>query len=126
MKPKMSVLVASLWFVISLALIFLRWSASATVGASDSVETGIIVGLVKNGATGDYLGNARVTIKDINLMALTDEMGEYRLAGVRSGAVVLNVFYTDLEPLDLPVTVRAGDTVLQNAKLTSITRYGRG
>lgn len=60
MKTKMSVVVASLWFVIGLALISPRWSASATVGASDSAETGIIVGLVKNGATGDYLGNARV------------------------------------------------------------------
>ena len=41
-----------------------------------------------------------------------------------AGSTVLEVFFTGLDPLQLPVTIRAGEVIDQDVSLTSATRYG--
>ena len=85
---------------------------------------GSIAGRVQNVATGQYLNNVRVAVKDTDLAAFTDQTGTYRLSGVPSGPVVIEVFFTGLDVQQAPVTIRAGETLIRDFNLTSAARYG--
>jgi TonB-dependent receptor len=80
---------------------------------------------VQNVVTGQYLSNARVTVRGTDLVAFTDQAGTYRIAAVPAGPAVIEVFYTDLDAQTMPLAVAAGQTVEQNVNLTSVARYGR-
>jgi len=87
-------------------------------------NTGTVAGRVQNVATGQYLNNAQVAVKDTTLVAFTDQTGTYRLSSVPSGPILLEVFFTGLDPQQLSVTVPVGGWVEQDIALSSITRYG--
>lgn len=55
-------------------------------------NTGTVAGRVQNVATGQYLNNAQVAVKDTTLVAFTDQTGTYRLSSVPSGPILLEVF----------------------------------
>ncbi|MFM8338148.1 MAG: carboxypeptidase regulatory-like domain-containing protein, partial [Opitutaceae bacterium] len=82
--------------------------------------TGSIAGRVLNVGTGQYLNNARVSVRGTTTAAFTDKDGSYRLAGLPAGAVTLEVFFTDLDVATAQVTVPAGGTVQQDFNLTSV------
>ncbi|WP_172830196.1 TonB-dependent receptor [Opitutus sp. GAS368] len=92
---------------------------------AQAAGTGVIEGRVQNAVTGDNLNNARVSVRGTNAVALTDEAGYYRLAGVPAGDVGLRVFFTGLDEQEIKVTVTAGGTQTADFKLTSVARYGR-
>src|SRR5688500_13332352 len=73
--------------------------------------TGSISGRVHNEATGQYLNNARVTIKGTGLSTLTDDTGTFRLSGVPSGTTTIEAFYSGLDPLQITVVVPSGGSV---------------
>src|SRR4051812_22839299 len=83
---------------------------------AQGATTGTIEGRVQNAATGDYLQNARVTVKGTNLEALTDDAGAFQLTGVPAGRTTLRVFFTGLDSQELPVTVTPGARAQQNVK----------
>lgn len=85
---------------------------------------GNIGGRVKNAVTGQYLNRARVTIRGTDHLVYTNEDGAYQLGGVPSGSVVLEVFYTDLDPQAITLQVPAGGSVERDVELTSQARYG--
>ena len=89
-----------------------------------SQSAGAIAGRVQNVATGQYLNNVRVVVKDTDLAAFTDQTGSYRLSGVPNGPVVLDVFFTGLDAQRVAVTIQAGETLNQDFNLTSASRYG--
>jgi iron complex outermembrane receptor protein len=93
--------------------------------AGTAQQTGTVTGRVQNVVTGQYLNKARVSIKGTDLTAFTDAFGIYQLVNVRTGPVVLEVFYTDLDLQQIPLDVPAGGTIEQNVALTSKTRYGQ-
>jgi TonB-dependent receptor len=93
--------------------------------AAANQAAGTISGRVQNIATGRYLNNARVTLKGSNQTVFTDRDGTYRFANVPAGPAALEVFYTDLDPQTVAVTVSAGGSVEQNIDLTSVKRYGQ-
>ena len=99
-------------------------SAADASAPAATQPTGAISGRVQNIATGQYLNNARVTVKGTDRVVFTDQTGSYRLTGLPSGPAVLEVFFTGLDPLQLPVTLRPGDVVEQDISLTSAARYG--
>ena len=97
----------------------------ATAATSSAVQsTGTITGRVLNVATGQYLNNARVTLKGTNQTVFTDRDGTYRLVNVPSGTATLEIFFTDLDVQNVTVTVPGGGAVEQNIDLTS-KRYGQ-
>src|SRR4051812_33083846 len=87
--------------------------------------TGQIEGRVQNAITGDYLYNARVSVKGTNLVAQTDDAGYYRLNGVPAGTVHLRVFFTGMDEQEATVTVVAGQAQAADFKLASVARYGK-
>ncbi|MBI4622359.1 MAG: TonB-dependent receptor plug domain-containing protein, partial [Verrucomicrobia bacterium] len=126
MKRENSIMSASL--ALALALAFApqpaaRAADGAPAGAA-AQSTGTVTGRVQNVVTGNYLQNARISVKGTDVIAYTDQFGVYRLVNVRSGPIALEVFYTDLDPQVITVDVPAGGSVEQNVNLTSKARYG--
>ncbi len=89
-----------------------------------AAATGTVGGRVLNEVTGQYLNNARVSVRGTELTAFTDQTGSFRLAGVPAGSAVIEVFYTGLDPQQIPITVTAGGFVEREVALTSAARYG--
>src|SRR5690606_35995723 len=52
-------------------------------------SSGTITGRVQNVVSGQYLNNARVSVKGTDLIAFTDQSGTYRLVNVPPGPVEL-------------------------------------
>ena len=115
--------------------VFSGWLALALTGAAGGAEAGRILnataresgsisGRVQNVVTGQYLNNARVSVKGTELVAFTDQYGAYRLVNVPAGAIVLEVFYTGLDPRQLSLKVSGGETLTQDVSLSSVARYG--
>ncbi|HVY69135.1 MAG TPA: carboxypeptidase regulatory-like domain-containing protein, partial [Verrucomicrobiae bacterium] len=84
-----------------------------------------MTGRIQNVATGQYLSNARVAVRNSPLVAFTDETGTYRLPEVPGGPAVLEVFYTGLDPQSVSVEVPAGGQIERDVKLNSLERYGK-
>ena len=85
--------------------------------------TGTIEGRVKNAVSGDYLNNARVSLKGTEFVALTDESGTFRLAGVPAGAAMPNQARTSNsgKPCSANGTV-SGNTPARSRDVTPIAR----
>jgi len=112
----------------ALALSFLLPSSVRSADGSGTavVPAASISGRVQNIATGQFLNNARVTVRGTGLVAFTDQSGAYRLPQVPAGSVVLDVFYTGLDPQSAPVILGAGQGVTKDFELTRVARYGDG
>src|SRR4051812_38911773 len=91
--------------------------------ADASVPVGTVQGRVQNVVTGQYLSNARVAVKGTALSSLTDESGTFRITEVPAGVAILEAYYTGLDPLQLPVQVVSGSTLVQDIGLTNVARY---
>ncbi len=98
-------------------------AADSPAGAAQQVSS--ISGRVKNAATGQYLLRARVAIKGTDQVTYTDDFGTYQFADVPGGPVVLEVFYTDLDPVEISVNASGGRAIEQDIELTSKARYGQ-
>lgn len=111
---------------LAVLLSFLKLSAlgAAPQNENAGIERGMITGRVQHEVTGRSLHNARVAVKGTNRIAFTDESGVYRLPDVPSGPAVLQVFYTQLTPVEIPVNVPSGGTVEMNVGLTNVTGIG--
>ncbi len=86
--------------------------------------TAAITGRVQSEISGQYLNNARVTVRGTTFEVFTDETGTYRLNGVASGPVTLEAFYSGLDPLRVTVEARAGQIVQHDLSLTSKAALG--
>ena len=98
--------------------------ALAVAARAQAPATGTIEGRVKNAVSGDYLNHARVSLKGTELVALTDESGTFRLAGVPAGAATLRVRFAGFDEQEVPVDVAAGQTAQRDITLASQSRYG--
>lgn len=92
--------------------------ASPTAHAQGAT-TGVVTGRVLNPATGQYLRNAEVSVKNSSLAAVTETGGVYTLHGVPAGPVELVVRYLGLETQTIPLVVPAGQTLRRDVELIS-------
>src|SRR4051812_9190614 len=117
-KPKfMNTFFLRLLFFAALVSAALAQNAGAprqNSGQNTPAGTGAIEGRVLNGAKGQYLNNARVTVPGTSLQTFTNSYGEFRLTGVPVGTATVQVFYTGIEPQSAAVNVVADTTVAQN------------
>ncbi len=93
--------------------------------AAASAPAGAISGRVQHAVTGQYLPNARVTLRGADQVVFTDDAGIYRLTPVPAGEVTLEVFYTGLDPQETRVRVGPGENATRDFALSSVARYGR-
>ncbi|MEO6244078.1 MAG: TonB-dependent receptor [Opitutaceae bacterium] len=82
-----------------------------------------ISGRVQNVVTGQALNNARVAVRGTDLVVFTDQTGTYRIAQAPAGPIVLDVFYTGLDPQEVKLDAPSGRTISRDIDLTSATRY---
>ena len=97
---------------------------SANPPARAESGTGSISGRVQNEATGQYLNNARITVKGTDQTVFTDETGTFRFSQVPGGEVTVQAFYSGLDPQELTVNVPAGQNVQRDIGLTNKATYG--
>jgi TonB-dependent receptor len=93
------------------------WLALALVCHGQTAPGGVIEGRVQNATTGDYLPNARVSLRGTEVVVLTDEGGQFRLTGVPAGTATLRVRFGGFAEREVPVTVSAGATTQQDIRL---------
>ncbi len=124
MKRKNPLAVIGTWLALALA----PGHAATAPGGSPATLPSVaaVSGRVQNVVTGQYLNNARVAVRGTDLVAFTDQSGTYRLPQVPAGKVVLEVFYTGLDPQSAPVELTAGQSGAKDFDLTSAVRYGEG
>jgi iron complex outermembrane receptor protein len=85
---------------------------------------GTIAGRVQNTVTGEFLNNARVTLKGTSRVVFTDDSGNFRLPNVPAGTQTLQVYFTGLDPQEVAVNVSPGSVTREDVQLTSVARYG--
>lgn len=112
------------FFALTLGSVVSVGAQSPATGASLQQGTGSITGRVQNVISGQYLINARLSIKGTQQQTFTDELGVYHLMEVPSGPVVLQVFYTGLDSQEIAVDVPAGGRVVEEIFLSPADRYG--
>jgi len=88
-------------------------------------NTGSIEGRVQNIATGRYLENARVAVKNTDIVVFTDDTGTYRIARLPAGRAMIEVFFTGLDVERVPLIVAPGQTSTQDFGLTNVAVYGK-
>jgi TonB-dependent receptor len=97
---------------------------AAEPAAAVAARTAAVTGRIQNVVTGQYLNNARVTVRGTDLVAFTDQSGTYRLPQVPAGTVTLDVFYTGLDAQSAMLEAAAGRTATRDFELTSAARFG--
>ncbi|MEN9632104.1 MAG: hypothetical protein RL077_508 [Verrucomicrobiota bacterium] len=90
-----------------------------TAAAFAQPATGAITGTVADSGTRQFLNQAEVRIQGTDLVALTDNEGYFRLAGVPAGQHTVQVNYLGLDPGQFNLTVAAGQTVTRALELKS-------
>ena len=89
----------------------------AALGTISAVAqtTGTIAGKVKDIRTGQYLENARVTVKDTGKQALTDSFGQFRITGVPTGTADVTVFFTGY--YSATQTIEVNESIVSNVEI---------
>jgi hypothetical protein len=99
-------------------------AASAPTAAAPHATAGVS-GRIQNLVTGQYLTNVRVAVRGTDRVVFTDDSGIYRLTGLPPGAVMLEIFFTGLDPQQIPLQLAAGEGATRDVGLTSVARYGQ-
>ena len=102
-----------------LAFTLIATVATSPVGYAQATQSGVVRGRVFNGATGENLANAVVSVAGSGVSALTERDGTFTLAQVPVGAATLKVTYPGLDDATATVAVPANGEATQDFKLTS-------
>ncbi|MDO8542387.1 MAG: TonB-dependent receptor plug domain-containing protein [Opitutaceae bacterium] len=94
---------------------------AGTLPVTEQASAGVS-GRIQNAATGQYLNNARISVKGTNLVAFSDDSGTYRIERVPSGPVLLEVFFTGMDPQQIRLMLVPGSRVEQDFGLSAPTR----
>ena len=106
----------------SLLLASLSLLLPLSAAAAAAAATGSITGRVQNTDTGQYVNNARVSLRGTGLSTLSDETGTFRLSTVPAGEVILEIFYTGLDSLRVPLTLVPGEVLERDFGLNRPSR----
>ena len=90
---------------------------AAKAQAGEPAAAGIVEGRVANLATGDYVGNARVSVEHSALETTTNDYGEYILPNLPAGPVTVHVEISGYVAQSATATVVPGQTVTLNLNL---------
>ena len=86
--------------------------------------TAALSGRVQNEVTGQFLNNARVSLRGTDQTTFTDETGTFRFPALPAGRVTIEAFYSGLDPATATVELRAGETARRDFNLTNQATYG--
>ncbi|MFM9092873.1 MAG: carboxypeptidase regulatory-like domain-containing protein, partial [Verrucomicrobiota bacterium] len=86
--------------------------------------TAALSGRVQNEVTGQFLNNARVSVRGTDQTTFTDETGTFRVPALPAGRVTVEAFYSGLDPVTATVELRAGESARRDFNLTNQAAYG--
>lgn len=115
---------SSVWLALVLAPIH---GAPAPDGAppNRSPDTrGSVTGRVQNALTGNFLNNARVSLRGTDRSVFTNESGVYLINDTPAGEISIEVFHTGLDPQTITLNVPGGQRVERDVQLSSHTLHG--
>ncbi len=98
----------------------------ASSALAQSPATGMITGRVLNGANGQYLESARISVVGTQAETVTNLYGEYRLTGVPAGAAKVEVFFSGLVTQTAVVEVQAGQEAQQDFTMKTAAQTASG
>ena len=98
--------------------IALALAPALAIPAAEAAQNGAITGRVKL-SSGQYIGNATVSVKGANVSTPTDAFGSYRLTNVPSGPVVVQVNYTGQETSEVTLVLPAGGNLTYDVTLSA-------
>ena len=99
--------------------------AQTSLAQTTLAQTASLSGRVQNAVTGQYLPHTRVSLKGTDRVVFTDDSGIYRLTPVSPGSLVVEFFYTGLDPQEITVQAAPSEQLTRNVILSSIARYGK-
>ena len=85
------------------------------LGSTLAAAEAAVTGRVKSAASGTYLRNARVAVEGTAIEALTNEAGEFALAGLPANATRLRVSYTGMTPEVVAISISSSGAPLEIA-----------
>lgn len=99
-------------FIVTLGLLLLIFTASKSEGQSGSIK-----GIVTDRDSEKALSSVKVSVEGINLSAVTDKFGRYRLTHVPAGSHTLQFEAPGFVPRDIPVSVESGAKLNKSVEL---------
>ncbi|MFO1448952.1 MAG: TonB-dependent receptor [Opitutaceae bacterium] len=114
-----SIPAAALRLSACIALCLVATLSTAPAGYAQVAASGVVRGRIFNGATGENLENAVVSVAGSKVNALTERDGTYVLSRLPAGPVTLTVTYPGLDDASATVTVSPGGETTQDFKLTA-------
>lgn len=78
-----------------------------------------VTGRIQSASSGQYLNNARVSVKGTGLITFSDESGTYRLERVPASAAVLEIFHTGMQPQRVAIDPAPGAVLNRDIRLES-------
>src|SRR5687768_12362513 len=111
------------WIALAVAPGHFALGADGT-SVSTATMTGSVTGRVQNALSGNYLNNARVSIRGTDRVVFTNESGTYQINDAPAGEIVIEVFYTGLDAQTITVNVPGGQRVERDVQLSSRMHQG--
>ncbi|MEY4938595.1 MAG: hypothetical protein RIQ93_330 [Verrucomicrobiota bacterium] len=117
MKPKNPLMLLFGWLAVALAPGNALYAADpvAQVAPARTALSGIVI----NAGTGKTLQSARVVIVGTGRTTLTDEQGVYEFTDLPAGPIVLSIYYTGLNPVEISVDLASGGPQRRDVGLTA-------
>ena len=124
MKPKTPIALILAWFGLAATPLHSVQAAADGNTATPIQQFATITGQVSNAATGKYIANAKVSVRGVNRIVLTDSSGAYRLTGIPVGQATIDISYSGLDLKTVTVNVGPDGVAVQDIELTNVARYG--
>ena len=105
MKPRFPLAFVAGWLAFAAVLSTPAADAPLPVAA---LPLGSITGRVQNALSGNFLTNARVSVRGTDRTVYTNESGTYLVNDAPVGDTTIEVFYTGLDPQTITPTFPAG------------------
>ena len=90
----------------------------ATHLVAQGANSGTVSGRISNQATGDLLPGALLTVEGTSVSATAERGGTFSLS-LPPGDYTMAVSFVGLDTMRVPISVRAGDTLVKDVQLTS-------
>ena len=121
MKPRFPPAFVAGWLALAAVLSTPAADAPLPVAA---LPLGSITGRVQNALSGNFLNNARVSVRGTDRTVFTNESGTYLVNDAPAGPTTIEVFYTGLDPQTITLNVPRGQRVERDIQLRSGTLHG--
>jgi len=107
-------------------VILLQKAGGNSAQPEQQTGSGVVRGRVLNTATGEYVRNAQIRVEGTQIVAYSEDGGNFRLTGVPAGEVTVVARYTGLQESKAVANVSAGQVAALDFELKVPSYAGTG